>query len=280
MLANFLSNAVKFTSSGEIVITVDRESEVGGIAHLRFAITDSGIGMTEEVVESLFVPFTQADASTTRRFGGTGLGLAISRQLVELMGGTVGVKSSPGKGSTFSFTLPLTLAPDAAAGPSRHTAGTRILIADESPTNRQAIRHTLEAWRMSALEAASGDETLEVLREAQRRRPPGRRRDPRHVPPRTNGVALARMIKCDPAIAATRVIVMTSIADRLEPQIMRVVGIDACLTKPTRESALFDAIASATALRTADVFCAETRPRRRRVRSIRTSGSWSPRTIR
>ncbi len=259
VLANFVSNAVKFTSSGEIAITVDRESELGDVAHLRFAITDTGIGMTDEVMERLFLPFTQADASTTRRFGGTGLGLAISKQLVELMGGTLAVKSSPGKGSTFSFTLPLTLSTDEMVAPARHTAGTRILIADQSPMNRQAIRHTIEAWRMRALEAQSGDETLAALREAQRTGHPVDVAILDMSLPKTNGVALARMIKCDPAIAATRVIVMTSIADRLEPQIMRVVGIDACLTKPTRESALFDAIASATALRTADIFCAEPR---------------------
>ncbi|HEU5163269.1 MAG TPA: response regulator, partial [Thermoanaerobaculia bacterium] len=259
VLANFVSNAVKFTSSGEIVVTVDRESEVDDVAHLRFAVTDTGIGMSDELVARLFAPFTQADASTTRRFGGTGLGLAISKQLVELMGGTVAVKSSPGKGSTFSFTLPLTLAREEGVVLQRETSGTRILIADQSAMNRQAIRHTVEAWRMRALEASTGDETLAALREAQRTGHPVDVAILDMSLPRTNGVALARMIKCDPAIATTRVIVMTSIADRLETQIMRVVGIDACLTKPTRESALFDAIASATALRSADVFCAEPR---------------------
>jgi signal transduction histidine kinase/DNA-binding response OmpR family regulator/HPt (histidine-containing phosphotransfer) domain-containing protein len=259
VLANFVSNAVKFTSSGEIVVTVDREAERDDVAHLRFAVTDTGIGMSDEVVARLFAPFTQADASTTRRFGGTGLGLAISKQLVELMGGSVAVESSPGKGSTFSFTLPLTLARRDDLVPQGQTVETRVLIADQSAMNRQAIRHTVEAWRMRALEASSGDETLATLREAQRSGHPVDVAIIDMALPRTNGVALARMIKCDPAIATTRVIIMTSIADRLETQIMRVVGIDACLTKPTRESALFDAIASATALRTADVFCAEPR---------------------
>ncbi|HEY0591315.1 MAG TPA: response regulator, partial [Thermoanaerobaculia bacterium] len=258
VLANFVSNAVKFTSSGEIAITVDREAEAGGIAHLRFAITDTGIGMSDELMKRLFMPFTQADASTTRRFGGTGLGLAISKQLVELMGGTVAVKSSPGKGSTFSFTLPLTLSTDEAVAPAGRAAGTRVLIADQSPMNRQAIRHSIEAWRMRALEASSGDEALAALREAQRTGHPIDVAILDLSLPKTHGVALARMIKCDQAIAGTRVIVMTSIADRLEPQIMRVVGIDACLTKPTRESALFDAIAAATTQRSADVFCADT----------------------
>ena len=258
VLANLVSNAVKFTSKGEIGIRVDRESERGGVAHLRFSVADTGIGMSRDVVEQLFVPFTQADASTTRRFGGTGLGLAISKQLVELMGGTIAVESASGKGATFSFTLPVTLGPSEIAVPPKHAPGTRILIADQNPTNREAIRHTLGAWRMGALEASSGEEALEVLREAQRTGHPVDVAILDMSLPRTNGVALARLIKREEAIAATRVIVMTSIADRLEPQIMRVVGIDACLTKPTRESALFDAIASATALRSADVFCADT----------------------
>jgi signal transduction histidine kinase len=107
VLINLVSNAIKFTQKGHIVIDVRAEEQVNDELLLRITMEDTGIGIPSDKLDSLFEPFTQADASTTRRYGGTGLGLAISKRLVEMMGGTIGARSQPGEGSTFWFTLPL-----------------------------------------------------------------------------------------------------------------------------------------------------------------------------
>ena len=107
VLTNFIGNAVKFTKKGDVIVRVKKQSGPRGEVVLRFSVSDTGIGIGREIREKLFQPFTQSDASTTREFGGTGLGLSISKRLVDLMGGTIGVESAPGKGSTFWFTLKL-----------------------------------------------------------------------------------------------------------------------------------------------------------------------------
>ncbi|HEX6160177.1 MAG TPA: response regulator [Thermoanaerobaculia bacterium] len=248
VLTNLVGNAVKFTQNGDVIVHVTQEAAGEETVTLRFAVTDTGIGISAEALPQLFQPFSQADASTTRRFGGTGLGLAISRQLVEIMGGTIDVESVEGKGSTFWFTLPLERGSvDEITRPHRLLSlrGMRVLIVDDNPTNRRLVRHNLQAWSMPSSEATGGEEALERLREAKRAGQPFDLVVTDMVMPRINGVVLSRLIKCDKEIADTKIIVLTSMASRLEIGTMRVVGIDACLTKPVKQSALFDAIADA-----------------------------------
>jgi signal transduction histidine kinase/DNA-binding response OmpR family regulator/HPt (histidine-containing phosphotransfer) domain-containing protein len=246
VLTNLIGNAVKFTSHGDVIAHVTLEDHDADTLFLHFAVTDTGIGISEGALPHLFQPFTQADPSTTRRFGGTGLGLAISKHLVEIMGGTIGVDSAEGKGSTFWFTMPLGRGTvDEITRSHRLTSlrGTRVLIVDDNPTNRRLVRHNLDAWSMTSAEAESGDEALQVMRSAAAAGEPFDLVITDMVMPRINGVVLSRLIKCEKALSDARIIVLTSMASRLDPGTMRVVGIDACLTKPVKQSALFDVIA-------------------------------------
>jgi two-component system sensor histidine kinase/response regulator len=246
VLTNLAGNAIKFTTHGDVIIVVDARGRREGKLVVRFAVHDTGIGIDPEVLPKLFQPFTQADASTTRRFGGTGLGLAISKQIVESMGGTIGVDSTLDRGSTFWFELPLgEAALDEATREHslQSLAEARVLVVDDNATNRRIALHNLAAWKMQTGEAASGPEALTILREAAAAGAPYDLVLTDMNLPQMNGVMLSRLIKCDRALEATHIIVLSSMAQKLEVPIMRVVGIDECLSKPVKQSALFDAIA-------------------------------------
>ncbi|MDX2270041.1 MAG: PAS domain S-box protein [Bryobacter sp.] len=171
VLLNFLSNAVKFTAKGSVLLRVEADPERNG--HLRFSVTDTGIGIAPEQLERLFQPFTQADSSTTRRYGGTGLGLVISQKLVKMMGGELGVESKPGVGSTFWCRLPLSPmpqlccpAPVKVQNPSRHLNGTkRVLVAEDNRTNQLVAQRMLERLGCEVVLAANGKEALDACGE-------------------------------------------------------------------------------------------------------------------
>ena len=249
ILNNLLGNAVKFTEKGEVVL---RASLVGGTEQrvtVRFEIADTGIGMTEEQRERLFRPFTQADMSTTRRYGGTGLGLSISKQLVELMGGEMGVESKPGSGSTFWFTVPFERQPaetKAVHQPSKvaDLQNLLILIVDDSATNREVLLKRLSFWGMGRRSVGDGPSALRELRSAAGRGEPYDLAILDMQMPDMDGIELATTIKNDHAISETQLILLTSIGDRGHAEEARRSGIEAYLTKPVRQSELYDAIAT------------------------------------
>jgi len=172
ILTNLLSNAVKFTERGEIAVLVEAAAPADGQTNLRVEVLDTGIGMPQEQQRRIFEPFTQADTGTTRRFGGTGLGLTISRRLVELMGGTIGVESAPGRGSKFSFDIPLGVDVRAAANkgedPRKALVGLRIAVVDDNETNRRYLGRQVEFWGAQARSFSSGKELLASLRDGGR----------------------------------------------------------------------------------------------------------------
>jgi signal transduction histidine kinase/DNA-binding response OmpR family regulator len=238
VLVNLVSNAVKFTHTGEIVVRVKTETETENDALVRFEVSDTGIGIPEEAQRGLFEPFYQADSSTTRKYGGTGLGLAISAQLVDLMSGTIGVNSQQDKGSTFWFTIPLTkaAATDASLENRRDLAKIHALIVDDNITNRQIVRRQMESWGMQVDDTADGIEALDLMRRAAAL-------DPYIVAvldlqmPRMDGLELAATIKADPALCKIHLVMMSSAGDRKEYG-ARVAAFEAWLTKPVKPADL------------------------------------------
>ena len=248
VLTNLAGNAVKFTETGEVVIHVSLAdaNEEGGIL-LRFEVRDTGIGLTAEHQTRLFEPFSQADASTTRRYGGTGLGLAICRRLVAMMDGEIGVESAPGGGSTFWFTASLDRAHDVLVGrapaPLESLVGLRVLVVDDNETNRAVLEQMLRGWLMRPVTVPSGQTALTVLRAA------NDDGDPFGVAvldlnmPEMDGLDVARAIRAEPALAGTRLVLLTSSAQQGEARRAGEAGIHSYLTKPVRQSALYDSLA-------------------------------------
>ena len=245
ILLNLIGNAIKFTERGEVVIRVFKESESDTHTVLRFDVVDTGIGIPEEVQVRLFQSFTQADSSTTRRYGGTGLGLAISRQLVGMMEGEIHVQSELGKGTTFWFTARFekqtTLAAPR-ANSDRELFDLRVLVVDDNATNRQILRHQIFAWKMQKGSAAGGHEALKILRDAVAEDAPYDLALLDMQMPEMDGLSLARAIKDDPAIAATRLIILTSLGQIMSTKELKDAGIDAYLVKPVKRSRLFDSL--------------------------------------
>ena len=253
VLLNLIGNAVKFTATGEVVVRVELTDEALDDLVARFTVTDTGIGIAPEALSSLFDPFSQADSSTTRSYGGTGLGLAISRQLVELMGGTLEVQSEVGKGSSFSFTVRLTQQnqPTAIVSKGVQLTGKRALIVDDNATNRTILEHQTRSWGMIGSSASTGAAALRILAEA---RAAGRPFDIGLLDmdmPGMDGIALAHAIRREPLLAETPLILLTSAAECATSAGLQHAGYAASLTKPVRQSQLYDAIATSIGSRPA-----------------------------
>ena len=248
ILTILIDNALKFTERGEVVVRVSTESETEMHARVHFRVEDTGIGISPEAQGKLFQAFSQVDGSSTRKYGGTGLGLALAKQLAALMEGEMGVHSQPGKGSTFWFTAELEKQAGNARDPHRshhNLVGARVLAVDDNVTNRRILRHQLDAWKMQVQTAADGEEALGVLKAAAEA---GR---PYHAAlldvqmPEMDGWTLARAIRTDPALAGTRLIVLTSVGQTFDPAELKAAGIEAYLVKPVKQSRLFDCVVSA-----------------------------------
>ena len=245
VLMNLMNNAIKFTSEGEVVIRADKAEVEGDKVRIHFSVSDTGIGIPESKRRQIFDSFTQVDASTTRRFGGTGLGLAITRNLVELMGGNISVDSVEGRGSTFRFTVMLDQQPDGIEVlnlPDR-VRGQRILVVDDNSTNRLILTEFLKSWGCEHNAASGGEEGLELMRAAHQEGNPYDMVITDMMMPEMDGEMFGRCVKMDPELRATTLILLTSMAGRSDDHSLREVDFAACLTKPVKQSQLFDCLA-------------------------------------
>jgi signal transduction histidine kinase/CheY-like chemotaxis protein len=246
VVTNLVGNAIKFTSTGYVLIAVECERREAQTAHMRISVTDTGIGIRAEALGRLFSKFTQADESIGRRFGGTGLGLAICKQLVEHMGGSIHVESTLDLGSKFWFTLPLVLdgQPVAPAVPA-DLAGLRVLIVDDNEVNRRVLHEQIGSWGMRNEICASAAEALRAARTAREQGDPYHFVVADYRMPVTDGAELAAAIKVDPALSGAIVILLTSMSNWSGTKEIEGSGVDACLLKPVRQSVLMNSLATA-----------------------------------
>ena len=234
ILINLASNAVKFTETGEVVVRAMLQDETPEGSVVRFEVSDTGPGIDETQQQRLFQPFLQADSSTTRRYGGTGLGLAICHQFVTAMGGTIGVDSTPGVGSTFWFTVPLRRRGDQEMPPPRRVdelTGVRVLIVDDNETNRLILTEQLTGWGMLPDDVATGREALEQLRATAGGETAYSLVVMDLCMPEMDGIELATAISADAATGSPGLVLLTSQAD-VSPEQVRAAGISTRLTKP------------------------------------------------
>ena len=243
ILSNLIGNAVKFTHQGEVMMHVTRSQESADRTLIEFAVVDTGIGIAPEVQERLFKPFSQADTSTTRKFGGTGLGLAICKQLVEQMGGQIGIESTPGQGSTFRFTVWLTHQPTRPTPlPRGSLSGRRVCIVDDNATNRRILEQYAFQWGLQSATASEGYHALALLRDAATKGAPFDLAILDLQMPGMNGLELAHAIKSDPLLTATRLVLLTSMGMRGQAEQAKQAGIAAYLPKPIHRSHLYDCL--------------------------------------
>ena len=253
ILMNLIGNAIKFTEQGEVVVTVSMEEEPdaetadvnSACRTLRFEVSDTGVGIAPEQQAKLFQPFTQADGSITRKYGGTGLGLAICKQLVEMMGGRIGLNSKVGEGSVFWLTVrvplqseetqPIVTIPVALRG--RH-----VLIVDDHATNRRVLEQSLRGQGVMCESAEDGYQALECLGNAAGRQSLFDLAILDMQMPGMDGLELARRIKAEPVISATRLVLLTSVGQRGDAKAAQSAGIAAYLTKPIRQSLLYECL--------------------------------------
>jgi len=242
VFVNLVSNAVKFTEFGEVVVSVAMVAETETHVDLRFEVRDTGIGIPIEVQPQLFQVFSQADSSTTRKYGGTGLGLAISKQLVEMMGGQIGFTSVPHHGSTFWFTASFEKQSAPAKLPTTQEGLDKmnVLIVDDNETNRRILEDQLQSWKIRATCASDAQEALERMQDPVKDRFDVVLLD-MHMPG-MNGITLAKVIKADPALSRTRLIMLTSLGQLMDKDQLAKAGIDACLAKPVKQGRLYECL--------------------------------------
>jgi len=243
VLVNLVGNAVKFTAQGEVTLRVEIESETAEQLRLRFSVADTGIGIPTDQQARLFHRFVQIDGSTTRTFGGTGLGLAISQQLVEKMGGAIGVDSDEGRGSTFWFVIPLkrearpTLTPLAEP---EDLAGLRVLVVDDNQTSRTILTRVLSGLGCRIDEAADGEAALDRVRQAAVAGDPYRVALLDMQMPGMDGEQTARAIKKEGPIRETILVILTSMGKRGDATRLQAIGVAGYLIKPLRQGQIVE----------------------------------------
>gem|GEM_PF-1816205 len=245
VLVNLAGNAIKFTAQGEVVIRASLMSETEEHAIVRFSVRDTGIGIPQDKLSLLFKSFSQVDASVARKFGGTGLGLAISKQLVELMGGELGVHSTEGAGSEFWFTVRLArqAAPQSIEIELADIQLARILVVDDNESSRLKVADLLRLWKAQPAEAEDGPAALNALLQAAQAGTPYQAAILDKQMPGMDGVALAQAIKANDIIKNTRLVLMTDLGQLGEGNRMKEIGVAAYLTKPVHQRDLHDCLA-------------------------------------
>jgi CheY-like chemotaxis protein len=247
IIVNLVGNAIKFTEIGEISLSVAVEECYQNGSLIRFTVADSGIGIPAAKLQHIFEPFSQADASTTRRYGGTGLGLTISSRLINVMGGTIDVSSEPGKGSNFSFTVIFSNAEHALEPADiplalEAMAGLHVLIVDDNATNRRVLDRMVVRWKMRPDCVEGSSEAMEALVRGQRSGDPfGLILTDMHMPV-TDGFGLIEQIRAVPDLVAPIIMMLTSGGHSRDAIRCQQLGVDGYLLKPIRESELREAI--------------------------------------
>ncbi|MFH1313232.1 MAG: response regulator [Candidatus Eisenbacteria bacterium] len=247
ILINLVGNAIKFTTEGEIVVGVSLDREDDEEAVIRFAVKDSGPGIPRDRRDSLFEAFTQVDASTTRKHGGTGLGLSISKQLAELMHGGIGVDSTEGEGSNFWFTAALAkqqAKPEPPVLTDVDISGMHILVVDDNATNRRFLSSLLRTWNCRPVLTEDGQAALKEVHTAARNGDPFTTAIVDMQMPEMDGETLGRKIKDDAEIKDTNLVMLTSVGRRGDVSRLEQLGFSAYLTKPVKQSALYDCLVS------------------------------------
>lgn len=245
ILLNLVGNAVKFTERGGVWVEAWCEPTPSGHERLRLSVSDTGIGIPEERQSAMFERFVQVDSSTARRYGGTGLGLSISKYLVELMKGEIAMRSIPGKGSTFTVSIPLSAAEKPVLDDSKvrfQLEGRRALVVDDNPVNRTIFKKQLESWNIEVVTADDGESALSALAESERL---GNRYDIAIIDimmPGMGGDELIRHIRGKPEYAALKIIVASSMGLGGDEQVKQM-GVSAWFLKPVRQSALYNCFA-------------------------------------
>ncbi|MBD2499341.1 GAF domain-containing protein [Anabaena azotica] len=251
ILMNLISNAIKFTSIGEVIIRAELRWETTTTANIRFTITDTGLGISPEDQHKLFTPFTQVDASTTRKYGGTGLGLAICKQLVTLMAGEIGVESQLGKGTKFWFEIPFAKQqePMPKINEDGILSGCCLLVVDDNATNCKIIYHQATRWGIQVDQADSADAALKAMHTAYQQNKPYDVVLIDMQMPQTDGLELGEKIKSNVTIAETPLVILTSSNQRNEVHQALEIGFAAYLIKPIKASRLFDTIMNILTIR-------------------------------
>lgn len=255
ILVNLLGNAVKFTTEGEVLLRVSKAGEEANRTMIRFEVRDTGIGIAPEAQSLIFNAFSQADDSMSRRYGGTGLGLAIAKQLAEMMGGEIGLESEPGKGSLFWFTAQLEKQETTAPQPGSEGfpfEGHMALIVDDNATNRAILSHYLDKWGLSNEEAENGLDAISMLVDRAAKRVPYDIVFLDMMMPEMDGEQVIRNIRAIPIISAMPIVVLTSAGLWASAKKISSLGIEGCLTKPVRQSELFDTVVSILASQAAE----------------------------
>jgi len=246
VIVNLVGNAIKFTSEGEIVVDVSTRSEERDSVVLHFSVRDTGVGIPKDKQDRVFEVFTQADASTTRRFGGTGLGLSISRRIVELMGGKIWIESEEGEGSVFHFTarvgIGIACVEEMPGEMLDSLQDLPVLVVDDNETNRIILRELLESWEMRPFLCEGGESALREIARARAEGEPLKLMLTDAMMPGMDGFELAERVGDFPEKERPRIIMLSSAGKSRPVKEMRAMGIRRTLSKPVKQSTLLDAI--------------------------------------